>query len=63
LDPEDETAISEISILPDGRVCVFGASRQVIEALAVLDPDDSALRRRIERLETLDALEGDNSDE
>lgn len=60
MDPEDETAISEISILPDGRVCVFGASRQVIEALAVLDPDDLALRRRIERLE---ALEGDSSDE
>jgi hypothetical protein len=49
LAPEDERDICEISILPDGRVCVFGASREVIEALAVLNPDDLPLRERIER--------------
>ena len=28
---EDESSISEINILPDGRVCLFGTSQQVLE--------------------------------
>jgi len=53
LEPEDETQLSEISILPDGRVCIFGASRQVIDAVAALNPSDPAIRRRVERLQAL----------
>jgi len=44
---DDETAVSEITILPDGRVFVLGASREVLEMLQVLSPEDAALRRRL----------------
>jgi hypothetical protein len=49
---EDDSSISEISILPDGRVCLFGASRQVLEVLDAIPLGDPALRDRIERLRT-----------
>ena len=52
--PDDETAITEISILPDGRVCVFGASRHVLEVLASLESRDDAVRERVEHVEALD---------
>jgi hypothetical protein len=50
MSPEDEAAISEINILPDGRVCVFGASQQVLAALGAIPLDDAALQDRIECL-------------
>ena len=34
MNAEDETNVSDIELLPDGRICVFGASAEV---LAVLD--------------------------
>ena len=46
---EDDSSISEINILPDGRVCLFGASRQVLEMLDAIPLGDPALRSRIER--------------
>jgi hypothetical protein len=54
VDPLDETTITEISILPDGRVCVFGASRSVLEALAELESRDGHARERAEHLHALD---------
>jgi hypothetical protein len=54
LKPDDETAITEISILPDGRVCVFGASRSVLDALAELDARDGVARERAEHVNSLD---------
>jgi hypothetical protein len=47
MSPEDEAAISEINILPDGRVCVFGASQQVLELLDAIPLDDAGLQDRI----------------
>jgi hypothetical protein len=47
---EDDSSISEINILPDGRVCVFGASRQVLEVLDAIPLGEPALRDRIECL-------------
>jgi hypothetical protein len=44
----DETAISEISIAPDGRVYVFGASAAILEIMGKLDARDQMLRHRIE---------------
>ena len=52
--PDDETAITEISILPDGRVCVFGASRHVLDVLAELESRDDAARERAKYVEVLD---------
>lgn len=46
--PHEESAISEITILPDGRVFILGASRQVLETLAALNPRDANLNRRLE---------------
>jgi hypothetical protein len=51
---ENDNSISEIDILPDGRVCLFGASRQVLEVLDAIPLGDPALRGRIERLRTPD---------
>jgi hypothetical protein len=51
---EDDSPISEINILPDGRVCLFGASQQVLEILDAIPLGDPALRSRIERLHTTD---------
>lgn len=42
---EDESRITEITIQPDGRVYVFGTSRQVLEVLEVLHPGDEKLLR------------------
>ena len=42
---EDETRITEITIQPDGRVYVFGTSRQVLEVLEALHPGDEKLLR------------------
>jgi len=47
---EDETATSEISIAPDGRIFVFGASHEILELLAALNRRDGALRQRLEHI-------------
>jgi hypothetical protein len=49
MEVDDESAVSEITILPDGRVFVLGASRQVLEILDVLNPKDAGLKQRLER--------------
>lgn len=51
---EDDSSISEINILPDGRVCLFGASQQVLEMLDAIPLGDPALRNRIDCLRTGD---------
>lgn len=33
MDADDETSITEIELMPDGRIYLFGASRQVLEAI------------------------------
>jgi hypothetical protein len=47
---KDESALSEISILPDGRVYLFGASRQLLEVLQAIPLGDPALEERISGL-------------
>lgn len=50
LQADDETSITEISFLPDGRISVFGMSREVLELLGDLELGDPRLMRRRERL-------------
>jgi len=50
MQPDDETAVSEITILPEGRIFGLGASRPVLEILATLGPEDAGLKRRLEHL-------------
>jgi hypothetical protein len=49
---EDDSSISEINILPDGRICLFGASQQVLDALDAIPLGDPALKSRIDCLRT-----------
>jgi hypothetical protein len=40
---DDETNLSEITIQPDGRVYVFGASLPILQILQSLQPNDRRL--------------------
>ena len=54
---DDETAITDIELLPDGRIFVFGASRQVLELLRDLEnPSDSIIAARLSHLNSNDVL-------
>ena len=47
---DDETRISEITILPDGRICVFGMSRQLLEILDGWNLGDADIRQRVDHV-------------
>ncbi len=47
--PSDETAITEITIGPDGRIFVFGLSREVLGVLAGLCPGNPVVEDRVGR--------------
>ena len=49
---DDETAITEITFLSDGRLCLFGASREILELLGSLQLGDSSLDSRLASLRT-----------
>ena len=42
---DEETHITELTIAPDGRVYVFGMSRQIVEILELLRPEDLRLQK------------------
>ena len=46
----DETVLTEITIQPDGRVYVFGTSRQSLEVLEALNPRDPKLQRLLSQV-------------
>lgn len=51
MNADDETAITEIELLPDGRICVFGMSKQVLELLSALQPDPASnVSQRLEQV-------------
>ena len=43
MNASDECNITEIEVLPDGRVCVFGTSAEVLSVLQELRPDTAAV--------------------
>jgi hypothetical protein len=51
----DESAESEITILPDGRVFAFGITRPLAAVLATIPTADERTRRRLERIGRLSA--------
>jgi hypothetical protein len=57
----DETSMSDISIGPDGRIYVFGASAAVLEALAAAGFGGDVLRQRLEHLRVASQNEGEKS--
>lgn len=50
----DETSITELTILPDGRIFVFGLSRQILHMLKDLDFSSPDLQRRLEQVQSRD---------
>ena len=49
----DETSVSEITILPDGRIYVFGMSRQVLEVIESFQVDDPRIDRLSQHVKEL----------
>jgi hypothetical protein len=50
LDQKSQDLVTEISILPDGRIFVRGLSRPVIEVLSSVCPEDHDFRQRLSRV-------------
>lgn len=44
---DGESAVSEMTFLPDGRICLFGASRELLELLSSLNLGDASLDIRL----------------
>ena len=45
---EERTPVSEIHILPDGRVYLFGAGSELLDVVAAINHRDELLQRRRE---------------
>lgn len=50
---DDESSVTEISFLPDGRICLFGASREVLELLGRLNLNDPVLEQHLAALHSV----------
>ncbi|MBI3409529.1 MAG: hypothetical protein HY040_14405 [Planctomycetes bacterium] len=50
MEPDDLSPLSEITILPDGRVYAFGATRPVLEVLESLRGPEGNSDERLQRL-------------
>ncbi|HZZ41766.1 MAG TPA: hypothetical protein VFE58_02415 [Tepidisphaeraceae bacterium] len=48
--------ITEITIQPDGRIYVQGLSRDLIQILATLQPDDPHIQNLLQHLQNLESL-------
>jgi hypothetical protein len=56
MNADDETNITDIDLLPDGRICVFGTSIEVLEVLDQLQCGaDSTVSGRLGALRQIDA--------
>jgi hypothetical protein len=53
---EEETPLSEIHILPDGRVYLFGAGRELLDVVAVINQHDVMLQRRRDACRAADPI-------
>ena len=51
MNADDETNVTEIELLPDGRICVFGTSLEVLELLDGLQCGaDGSVSERLDAL-------------
>lgn len=48
--PDAESSVTVITFLPDGRVCLFGASTEVLELLGELNLGDELLNSRLDAI-------------
>jgi hypothetical protein len=56
---QDETMITEITIQADGRIYVFGTSRQVLDVLEDLRPRDVRLGKVLEHVRAIETANDD----
>jgi len=56
-EPLDETNMTEITIQPDGRIYVFGASLPILQILQSLQPNDPRISAILGRAKPADALQ------
>ncbi len=61
MDTDDESAISEITILPDGRVYLVAPSAEILEMLDAISWEGEELRPRIGRLHAAPARDDNES--
>jgi len=52
---EDETTLTEITIQPDGRVYIFGTSRQVLDILVDLNPHSPWLKQFMGQVRSMES--------
>jgi hypothetical protein len=63
MNANDETNITDIDLLSDGRICVFGTSIEVLEILDQLQSGaDSAIRERLDSLHGMEEAEEPHHD-
>ncbi|MGA2440765.1 MAG: hypothetical protein ABSH08_07390 [Tepidisphaeraceae bacterium] len=55
----DETTMTEITVHPDGRVCIFGTSRQILDVLIGLNPHSSKLNRLLGQVRRIESAQGE----
>ena len=56
---DEETCVTEITVQADGRVYVFGTSRQILEILETLDPHSAQLQRLLGHVRDLETAGGE----
>ncbi len=70
MESDDETTLSEIMILPDGRIYVFGMSEKLLEVMQAFQADEPRIkgllnraRARLKESPTLNQLPSTSSSE
>ena len=51
MDAAEETNLTEIELTADGRICIFGASREVLELLDAAGLADNRLQARLHHVQ------------
>lgn len=54
----EETELTEITLQPDGRIYVFGASRDVLEVMNSINPRDAHVRAVLDCVRQVEAAAG-----
>jgi hypothetical protein len=48
----DQTTVTDITIRPDGRIFLFGTSRQILEVMEQLNPQSPVVRQVLDHIRT-----------
>ena len=56
----DETHVTELTIAPDGRIYIFGTSRQILDVVRSLRPSEATAKRLLARVRDVEATQPHN---